>query len=115
VRDVAALHVAAFRAPKTGGRRLIASSSAMSMLDMAKVLAVAAPQHAAKIPKFELPAVLLPILAAFDRRLASILPDIGTVPEPETAYVTELTGLRFRTPKEATIAGAQSLMALGVV
>lgn len=115
VRDVAALHVAALKLPKAGGRRLIAASGTLSMKQMAEIIKDAAPQFARKIPSREMPAALIPILATFNRNLAAVLPDLGSVPEPDFAYVAELTGIRFRSPKEATAAAVKSLISVGAV
>jgi hypothetical protein len=51
----------------------------------------------------------------FDRSLKSVVPDIGTRPVADAAYVTELTGIGFRPADEAVRAAAQSLITQGLV
>lgn len=109
VRDVAALHVKAFENPDTGGRRLIAAGETVSLLKTADIIREAAPEISSKLPKRELPALLVRIAAKFDPRIASVVPDLGTVPHAETAYVNDLTGLSFRSAKEAITATIGSL------
>lgn len=109
VRDVAALHVCALETPETGGRRLICAGQTMSLKEIGEVLREAFPAYAKKIPARELPAWLVRLLALFDRNLASVLPDLGCTPHVDAAYVTELTGLRFRPAREAVIEAGRSL------
>lgn len=114
VRDVADLHVAAMTA-EVAGRRLIAAGGAMSMPEMARSLRAAFPERARKIPTRTLPAVLVRLLTLFDPSLKSVIPDLGTRPEPDSAYVTARTGIRFRPPEEAVLAAGRSLIDLGLV
>ena len=109
VRDVALLHRKAFETPETGGRRLIAAAETMSLLDIANVMREAAPDLAKKAPRAELPAWLVRIAAMFDRRVAAVVADLGTAPQADTAYVKALTGIDFRTGREAVAAAVRSL------
>lgn len=109
VRDVADLHIRAYETPDTGGRRLIAASDTMSLLDIAGVMRDVAPAFAEKTPQRALPAFAVRLAALFDRRVASVLADLGTAPQAETAYVKALTGIEFRTGREAVAAATRSL------
>ena len=109
VRDVAALHVKAFETPEAAGRRLIAASDTLSLLDIAAIMREVAPASAKKTPTRALPDIAVRIAALFDRRIASVLPDLGTTPQADTAYVKALTGLEFRTGREAVAAATRSL------
>jgi dihydroflavonol-4-reductase len=115
VRDVAALHVKALETPETGGRRLIASADTLSLKAVADILREAFPDRAKKIPSAVLPAWLVRVLAAFDRNLASITPDLGVEPQADAAYVTALTGVRFRPAREAILAAATALERLKAI
>lgn len=115
VRDVAALHVAAIETPAAGGRRLIAASGALSMQKMAAIARETAPAKARKAPTGAMPAFLIPILANFNRDLAAVIPDLGCAPKPDFAYVTSLTGVSFRSPREATAATVESLVRVGAI
>jgi len=109
VRDVALLHVKAFETPDAAGRRLIAASDTMSLLDIAAVMREVAPEISKKTPKRALPALAVRMAAIFDRRVASVLADLGTAPQADTAYVKALTGIEFRTGREAVAAATRSL------
>lgn len=109
VRDVALLHVKAFETPDAAGRRLIAASDTMSLLDIAAVMREVAPEISKKTPKRALPALAVRMAAIFDRRVASVLADLGTTPQADTAYVKALTGIEFRTGREAVAAATRSL------
>lgn len=109
VRDVAALHVKAFETPEAGGRRLIAAADTMSLKEISAILLEAFPDKAKKIPTRELPALMVRAAALFDRSLASVLPDLGTTPQANTSYVSAMTGLEFRTARDAVVSAARSL------
>jgi len=115
VRDVAALHVKAFETPDAGGRRLIAASDTMALKEMALILREALPDRAKKIPTRELPAFVVRLMAIFDRSIASVIPDLGCTPQADTAYVKALTGIEFRTAREAVVAAARSLIDIKAV
>lgn len=66
VRDVAAAHVAALTSPTAGGRRHILAESSLSLMDVAAILRTALPQHAAKLPRHEMPAWLTRLVALWD-------------------------------------------------
>ncbi|UCG88165.1 MAG: hypothetical protein JSW71_06375 [Gemmatimonadota bacterium] len=51
----------------------------------------------------------------FDRALKSVTPDLGVMPVADSAYVTELTGVKFRPAEEAVKAAGQSLIDHSVV
>lgn len=109
VRDVADLHIRAYEASDAGGRRLIAASDTMSLLDIAAVMRDVAPAFAEKTPQRALPTLAVRLAALFDRRVASVLADLGTMPQADTAYVKALTGIEFRTGREAVAAATRSL------
>lgn len=115
VRDLAALHVAAFESPQSGGRRLLATAGPMSLKEVALAMKRADPAHTAKVPSLELPAFMVRTLARFDKRLAGALQDVGCRPAVDVSYVEKLTGVKFRPPEEAVGATVKSLVAVGAV
>jgi nucleoside-diphosphate-sugar epimerase len=115
VRDVAALHRLAMETPNAGGRRLLAVSDTKSLKDIGDILREEFPDYAKKIPNRDLPDWLVRIVALFDRNLATVLPDLGCVPHVDNAYVTSLTGMKFRPGKEAIIEAARSLQRIKAV
>lgn len=110
VRDVATLHVKALQTPEAGGRRLIAAAETLSIKDIASILKDAFPNYSKNIPTRELPSFLVPIAAFFDRSIASILPDLGCTPQAETSYVKAMTGIEFRTGREAVVSAGRSIV-----
>jgi nucleoside-diphosphate-sugar epimerase len=114
VRDLADLHVAAMTAA-VGGRRLIGAGQTLTMRDMALILRTAFPDRAKKIPTRELPGLFVRFLSLFDPSLKSVIPDIGTRPEADASYVTDLTGVTFRPAEESVRAAAQSLIDHGLI
>lgn len=115
VRDVAAAHVAALETPETGGRRLIASADSVSLRGVADILRETFPDYAKKIPTAVLPDGIVRMMALFDRSIASVVPDLGCEPRAETAYVTAITGVRFRPAREAIIDAASALVRLSAI
>ncbi|GJL91405.1 NAD-dependent epimerase/dehydratase family protein [Hyphococcus sp.] len=115
VRDVAEAHVRALETPETGGRRLIASADTLSLKAVGDVLRDAYPDRARKIPSRVLPVWLVRILAQFDRSLASVTPDLDSVPIADSSYVTALTGVQFRPAREAILASAAALDRLKMI
>ncbi len=115
VRDCAAVHVKAMTTPAAGGRRLIAAGETMSLPQMGAVLREGFPEYANKIPKGSLPDFLVRFLSIFDRSLKSVTPDLGVVPTAESAYVTDLTGVTFRSAQEAVRETARSLIEYAAV
>jgi len=115
VRDVAALHIKAMELPETGGRRLIAAAETLSLSEVAGILREAFPAYEKKIPGKVLPAWLIRIAALFDRSLASVTPDLGVRPQPQTDYVTALTGLAMRPAREAIVSAGEALIRLKMI
>ncbi|WDI31019.1 NAD-dependent epimerase/dehydratase family protein [Hyphococcus flavus] len=109
VRDVAQIHVNALENPETSGRRLIAASETLSLSDIAEILRQAFPDRAGKIPSRVLPAWLVRLLAVVDRNIATVLADLGSVPQADSDYVRALTGVNFRPARDAVIDAARSL------
>ncbi len=115
VRDVAELHVRAMTLPETGGRRLLAAADTLALLDVADILRNEFPSYAVKIPTRNMPAFAVRLLAQFDRKVMSIVPQLGRTLTADNAYVTELTGVHFRPAEEAVRAAGQSLIDHSVI
>jgi len=116
VRDVAALLVASMKAPGVGGRRLFAAApDMMELVDISKYLAVSFPKYASKLPTWVAPKWLVHILALFDAKLKRLIPDMETRLDYNAAYVTELTGVKFRPSREAVYAMADSMVQRNLV
>lgn len=115
VRDVAALHVLAMTHPKAAGERFIAANGTSSLMGMGRIVAAALPDLKSKVPKFELPDMVVRGLAKIDKRLAAVLPELGAVRVCSNAKARETFGFAFRDADAAIRDGALSLRALGVI
>ena len=108
VRDVAALHVKAMTAP-VGGHRLLAAADTLSLSEMGQLLRTVLPQNAKRIPTQTLPLSVTRVLSLFDKSLATLKPDLGRYPVADCRLTTELTGLTFKSARDAVTAAARAL------
>jgi len=115
VRDLSLLHIAAMELPEAGGRRLLGCADTLSMPEMAAILRAELGTAARRVPKIVLPNFIIRVMGLFDPTMGNILADIGVKPIADAAYVTQLTGIKFRPAREAVIAAGESLVKLGIV
>ena len=125
VRDLAALHVRAMQTPEAGGRRLIAAHGELvTLAEIAGMLREALGAQAGRAPRFTLPLWLAKLFAKLDPKLGLMVADLalteavhrdGALVRVDSDYVTRLTGVRFRPPREAVLDCARSLLAAGAV
>ena len=118
VRDVAALHRLAL-AQSAINQRLLCAAGFRWFIDISKNLAAQLDaetdaEHRRKLPKRELPDFLVRFAALFVKELGDFLPNIGKTTHYDTAPALAL-GWQPRSPEEAALAGAKSLIALGLV
>lgn len=115
VRDVAVTHVLAMTNPAAAGQRFITANGFMSLMEVSGIVAKAYPDLAKKVPRFELPDLLVRGLAIFDTRLRAVLPDLGFPRAVSNAKAHEILGQTFRSPQEAILSAAASLRALKLI
>ena len=108
IRDCASIHVKAMTSPNAGGRRLMAASNTLWFSQIADVLIKEYPR-ASKLPKRDLPNIIVKVMSLFDSRVKGILPDLGIFHEADSGYVTNITGVMPRPAKEAIIAAARTM------
>jgi dihydroflavonol-4-reductase len=113
VRDVAEMHLRALQRPETAGKRYLASSGSMAMVDMGRTLKAAYPTR--RIATREAPAVLLRLLALFDPDLRSILPKLGHLDRVSNARAVTEMGMEFIAAKAALLSAADWLVKHGKV
>ena len=111
VRDVAEMHLRALQRPETAGRRYIAASGTLAMVDMGLALKAAYPVR--KIPTREAPRLLLRALALFDPAVRAILPKLGHLDRVSNARAVQEMGMEFVAPKAALLASADWLVKHG--
>ncbi len=115
VRDVAAIHVLAMTHPEAAGERFIAANGTSSLMGMGRIIAATLPDLKSKVPKFELPDMVVRGLAKFDKRLVAVLPELGAVRGCSNAKARDVLGFSFRDADAAIRDGALSLRKLGVI
>jgi dihydroflavonol-4-reductase len=116
VRDVSDLHLRAMTHPAAAGQRFIAASGdLLSMLDVARTLRAHLGNAARKVLTRELPNWLVRIASRFDRTLKPLVPLLDSTRRATSAKAQRLLGWQPRTPQEAIIATAESLLTFGVV
>jgi dihydroflavonol-4-reductase len=113
VRDVAEMHLRALQRPVTVGKRYLATSGSMAMVDMGRTLKAAYPTR--RIATREAPAFLMRFLALFDPQIKSILPKIGHLERTSNARAVTEMGMEFIAPKAALLAAADWLVKHGKV
>lgn len=115
VRDIAALHVLALTHPKARGERFLAANGSASLMGIGREIAAVLPDLASKVPKFEMPDFVVRGLAKVDKRLATVLPELGVTRVCSNAKATDVLGFRFRPAEEAIRDAALSLRQLGMI
>ena len=116
VRDVANLHIRAMTHPAARGERFIATSGdIMSMLAIAAVLRERLGDAAKKVPTRELPSWLVRLVARFDRDLKTLVPLLDSTRRATSAKAQRMLGWRPRSPEDAIVATAESLIKFGIV
>lgn len=115
VRDVAELHAKAMVHPQAAGHRFLATEGSASLFGIGRHIAVTLPDLARKVPKFEMPDMMVRTLALADKRLRSVLPELGVVRRCDNAKARTVLGHTFRPPTEAIAAAAESLRSLRVI
>lgn len=115
VRDVAAAHAAAMIDPRAAGERFIVSEGETGLFALGKALAAECPDLARKVPKFQLPDTAVRTLAVFDKRLRTVLPELGRKKDCTAAKAKRILGLTLRDGDSAIRDAIQSLRALGLI
>lgn len=115
VRDVAELHVKAMTHPNAAGERFLAAHGAQSLMGIGQLVAQALPDLKRKVPKFVMPDLMVRTLALADKRLRTVLPELGIVRHCSSEKARTVLGHRFRAPDEAVMAAARSLRDLKVI
>jgi len=116
VRDVADMHLRAMTDPAAAGERFLAcSGDFMWMQDVAQVLREKMGAAAKKVPAGGIPDWLVKVLANLDPVVKQVVPELGRERPCTSAKAQRLLGWRPRTPEDAIIATAESLVELGMV
>lgn len=115
-RDLADLHVRAMTHPDAaGGRFLAAAGEAVSMHEIATLLRGRLGDAARRVPTRRLPDLLVRLIGVVSPQAARIVPDLGKVRTVSHEKARRVLDWSPRSPQEALLATAESLVRLGLV
>jgi nucleoside-diphosphate-sugar epimerase len=115
VRDVVAAHVEAAFQPEAVGKRYLVGEGQLRLYELGRILAREFPDLRSKVPKFELPDVAVRMLSIFDKRMRTILPELGEQKDYTNERIKTDLGLRLRSADEAVTAAVRSLRDLRLI
>jgi dihydroflavonol-4-reductase len=115
VRDVAAAHIEAAFRPEAAGNRYLIGEGQLGLYELGRILMRELPDLKSKAPKFQLPDVVVRALAIFDKRMRTILPELGEMKDYTNARAKAGLGLSLRSADEAATAAVRSLRDLRLI
>jgi dihydroflavonol-4-reductase len=116
VRDVADLHLKTMTEPAAHGERFLATAGDfVSILQIAQILKENLGDAARKVPTRSVPSWLLRAMALFDPQVRGVLPELGNRKNASNEKARRLLGWSPRSPKDAALATARSLLELGLL
>ncbi|MEV0382566.1 aldehyde reductase [Nonomuraea sp. NPDC050643] len=117
VRDVAAAHVVAMTVPGAAGQRFLVASdeAALAMKEIGAILRERFGDAAKRVPTRSIPDVVVRLAALFKAEFKPVAADLGYVKRVSNEKARRLLGLQPRTPVEAIIASAESMIAKSLV
>ena len=98
-----------------GGRRLIIGKDVKTLLQLSNIMASALPDYAKKLPKKELPNLMVKLISLIDSSAKTMIPDLQIVMQTDTSYSEELLGMKFKSAESAMSEAAKSVVRLGLV
>ena len=116
VRDVAAAHLAAMTVPDAAGQRFCCSAGTVTMHEIALILQRHFEGRGYRIMTRTLPDAVIRLAAGFLPGAWAILPRLGQASyEVSTEHIRTVLGWDPRTPREAAISMAESMVRLGLL
>ena len=116
VRDVADLHLKAMTDPAARGERFLATSEDfVSIRQIARILRENLGGAARKVPTRPMPSWLMRVAGLFDLQVRGVLPELGKHKNATNEKARRLLGWAPRSPKDAVLATARSLLDLGLL
>lgn len=115
VRDLAELHRLALTADGIAGERFIGAGRWMMMGEVARVLRDRLGAKARKVPRRQLPDLLLRGLALVDPSIKQVVGELGRVRDTSADHARAVLGWQTRRAEETIVDTAQSLIAHGIV
>jgi dihydroflavonol-4-reductase len=115
VRDVAAAHAEAATRDGVAGKRYLVGEGHLGIYELGQIMARELPDLKRKVPKFIIPDAVVRMLALFDGKMRSLLPELGEKKAYSNARVKADLGLTLRSADEAAIAAIRSLRDLRLI
>ena len=115
VKDIAKAHVACIGNNKVGGRRLIVGKEVKKLVELSRLIAEAMPEYKKKLPKKELPNLMVKLISYIDSSAKTMIPDLGIMMQTDTSYAEEILGFKFKPAKGCISENAKSVVRLGLV
>ncbi len=116
VRDVAAAHIRAMEKPDAAGQRfLISNGPALPMREIGNILRTHLGPDAGNVPTRNIPNIVTRIGALFSPALRANVPDLGYAKRTSNNKAHRLLDWHPRTPTEAIVAAAQSMITKALV
>ncbi|HEX4008043.1 MAG TPA: aldehyde reductase [Acidobacteriaceae bacterium] len=116
VRDVADLHIRAMTDPAARGERFLATAGDfVSMIEIANILRSRLGPAAHRVPTRQLPDWMVRLAALRDPAVKQIIPELGKRKNATSAKAQRLLGWSPRSPEDAIVATAESLLRLGLL
>jgi dihydroflavonol-4-reductase len=115
VRDVADLHWRALTAPGMADERFIACGGFLWLREIAAVLRAELGEKARRVPTLQMPDWAVRLLAKVSPTVRAAASELGTARHQDATHAREVLGWVPRPPREAIVATARDLMALGVL
>jgi nucleoside-diphosphate-sugar epimerase len=113
VRDVVDLHLRAMTMPEAKGERFIASTQFLWMSEIAAILRQELGPRAPKVPKRNVPSVVIRLMSVFDRSLRRVTPNLGRKRSFSSAKAQRVLGWAPRPVERSVVDCAESLIAKG--
>lgn len=115
IADVARAHAEALERPAAAGQRYLIGEGQLGLYDLGRVMARELPDLKSKVPKFELPDMVVRGLAVADKKMRTILPELGKSKAFSNAKARVELGIAFHGADAAVSASVNSLRALGLI
>ena len=116
VRDVADLHLKAMTDPAARGERFLATAGDfVSVREIARFLKEDLGDAGRRVATRPLPSWLLRVIGLFDLQVRGVLPELGKHKNATNAKARRRLGWAPRSPRDAVLATARSLLELGLL
>jgi dihydroflavonol-4-reductase len=115
VADVAVAHAEAIARPAAAGQRFLIGEGQLGLYDLGQIMARELPDLKSKVPKFELPDMVVRALAVADKKMRTILPELGRAKGFTNAKARDGLGIAFHSADAAVVGSVASLRALRLI